>query len=671
MNGPAATVVSGDPEALNKLERELSRRKALRWRVPASDFVAHSAAVDPVEADLLRDLAQIRPAAGQVGFFSTARGRWMDGAELDAGYWFANVRQTVQFQDAVTELAGSGYRAFVEVSAQPVLTASITETLELIETSASLVTGTLHREDPGASGLLGSLGRAHVAGLPVEWAKVLPARRRLDLPTYAFQHQRYWLQPAPAADESRSEGSATEAAFWAAVEDGDLSSLSDGLDVHGHLPLNEALPALSSWRRRERLDSVVTDWRYRITWAPVAKTESTVLSGTWLVVTPDEASARDCVRVMAEGGADVTVVEVGANHLDRSVLAKRFGGFDTRIAGVVSLLGMEETPLADFPAVPVGLAGTLTLVQALGDAGLMAPLWLLTRGAIATGLGEKVTSAVQSQIWGLGRVVAMEHPDRWGGLIDLPDPWDDRIASRLCAALAGTGEDQLAIRPAGIMGRRLSRAPQSRQSTPWTPQGTVLVTGGTGAIGGHVGPWLAERGATRVVLSSRSGPGAADVAALAARLAEAGTQVDVVACDAARRDDIAGLLERIAADGPPLSSVFHTAGVLDDGVLERLDAARLASTSDAKAGGAVWLDELTRDLDLDAFVLFSSAAATFGGGGQGNYSAANAFLDGLAENRRARGLTALSVAGGPGTARASRRTPTPPGSGCAGTAGRS
>ncbi len=657
VNGPAATVVSGDPDALTELERELSRRKVLRWRVPASeDFVAHSAAVDPVEADLLRDLAQIRPAEGSAGFFSTVHGRWMDGAELDAGYWFANVRRTVRFQDAVTELAGSGYRAFVEVSAQPVLTGAITETLETIEKPASLVTGTLNREDPGAAGLLASLGRAYAAGLPVEWATVLPAGRRVDLPTYAFQRQRYWLGSAPASDQSRTEGSVAEAAFWAAVEEGDLSRLSDTLDMDGHLPLREALPALASWRRREQTDSVVTDWRYRITWAPVPETESAVLSGTWLVVTPDEASAHDCVRALTAGGAEAVTVEVGADDLDRAVLAERFGGFETRFAGVVSLLALDETPVAGFPSVPTGLAGTMTLAQALGDAGLMAPLWLVTRGAVATGPGETVTSPVQAQTWGLGRVVGLEYPDRWGGLVDLPSSWDDRTASRLRAVLAGVGEDQLAIRPAGIVGRRLSRFPQSRTTTPWAPRGTVLVTGGTGALGRHVGDWLTDRGAARIVLSSRSGPAAPDVAALAARLAAAGTHVDIVACDTAQRADLAGLLDRIAADGPPLSSVFHTAGLLADGVIDALDVARLATTSDAKAAGAAWLDELTQGLDLDAFVLFSSAAATFGSGGQGNYAAANAFLDGLAENRRARGLAALSVAwgpwGGPGVSQA-------------------
>ncbi|HWN36455.1 MAG TPA: type I polyketide synthase, partial [Pseudonocardia sp.] len=159
--------------------------------------------------------------------------------------------------------------------------------------------------------------------------------------------------------------------------------------------------------------------------------------------------------------------------------------------------------------------------------------------------------------------------------------------------------------------------------------------------------WLAERGAERVVLSSRSGAGAPGAARLAAQLAELGTASVVLAADVAERADVVGLLDAIGAAGPPLRTVFHTAGVVDDGVLDRLDPARLATVLGAKAGGAAVLDELTEGLELDAFVLFSSSAATFGGGGQGSYAAANAFLDALAQNRRGRGLAGSSLAWGP------------------------
>ena len=322
------------------------------------------------------------------------------------------------------------------------------------------------------------------------------------------------------------------------------------------------------------------------------------------------------------------------------------------VAGIVSLLALDEVPAAEHPVVSRGLTATLALVQALGDAGVYAPLWVLTRGAVATVAGGPLTSPVQAQAWGLGRVAGVEHYDRWGGLIDLPPVLNERAAARLATVLAGCGENQVAIRAAGIMARRLARAslapaPLARDGGSWAPAGSVLVTGGTGALAGHVARWLAERDAPRVVLASRSGAGAPGVAPLAADLAAAGTGTEVIACDVAERVQVAALLTWIGADGPALSAVFHTAGILDDGVLDGLSTGRLATVLAAKAGGAAHLDELTRGLDLEQFVLFSSAAATFGGAGQGNYAAANAYLDALAQHRAAQGLPALSVAWGP------------------------
>jgi nucleoside-diphosphate-sugar epimerase len=299
------------------------------------------------------------------------------------------------------------------------------------------------------------------------------------------------------------------------------------------------------------------------------------------------------------------------------------------------------------------------LVQALGDVAVGVPLWVLTCGAVAA--GDVLVDPVQAQVWGLGRVAALEHPGRWGGLVDLPalpdEPavtgaasvLDDRAAGRLCGVLAGiSGENEVAIRPSGILARRLVRVTQDRdhERDSWRPSGTVLVTGGTGAIGSHVARWLAGRGVSRLILASRSGPAAAGAAGVAAAVAGSGSAVTVVAADVADRGTTGALLGWADHGGPPLRGVFHMAGVLDDGVLDRLDEARLAGVLGPKAGGAAVLDELTAGRGLDAFVLFSSAAATFGSAGQGNYAAANAYLDALAERRRARGLAGTSIAWG-------------------------
>ena len=426
--------------------------------------------------------------------------------------------------------------------------------------------------------------------------------------------------------------------------------LADALAVDEHRSLAEVLPALAAWRRRERDRSVTGGWRYRTEWIPVAVGAPAALSGRWLLVTQDDAdlAAQWCAGVLAGAGAEVVAAQVPAATGRAEMAAQVTRLMEAGdVAGVVSLLGLAEDPVPGHPSVTAGLAGTLALVQALGDAGLAAPLWVLTQGAVAAGPRDELASPVQAQAWGLGRVAALEHPERWGGLVDLPPVLDDRIGAGLRRVLAGCGEDQVAIRAAGVLARRLARAPQPREREPWTSRGTVLVTGGTGAIGGHMARWVGSRGASRLVLASRSGPAAPGAAAAAAGLAEAGSTAEVATCDTADRAELTGLLARIAASGPPLSSVMHTAGVIDDGVLDRLDTGRLASVASAKALGAALLDELTADLELDAFVLFSSAAAVFGGAGQGNYAAANAYLDALAEQRRCRGLAGTSVAWGP------------------------
>ncbi|MGW3071166.1 type I polyketide synthase, partial [Streptomyces sp. NPDC001130] len=271
-------------------------------------------------------------------------------------------------------------------------------------------------------------------------------------------------------------------------------------------------------------------------------------------------------------------------------------------------------------------------------------------GAVATARSDAAPDPAQAAQWGLGRVAALELSDRWGGLVDLPRTVDRRAAGRLAAVLAVTGdEDQIAVRASGVFVRRLLRAddpvaPQTAVSG-WQPRGTVLITGGTGALGAHVARWAAEQGAEHLVLTGRRGPDAPGATELSAELTALGARVSVEACDVADRAAVERLLARHTVD-----AVVHAAGVTDSLPLPDLDADRLRSVLAAKAYGAAHLDAVLRaqgDRPLDAFVLFSSIAGVWGSGGQTAYAAANAYLDGLAEQRRARGATATSVAWGP------------------------
>ncbi|MBO2456934.1 type I polyketide synthase [Actinomadura violacea] len=599
VNGPAATVVSGAPDALKELAATCSQED-VRTRLLPVDYASHSAQVEAIEQDILDVLEGVTPSQAQIPMVSAMTGEFLNGPELDASYWYASLRATVEFDRAVRVLGEAGHRVFVEVSPHPVLTAAITETLEDTPSdgpSGIKALGTLRRDDGGPARLLLSLAEAHVSGASVDWTTVLPPGRQIELPTYAFQRRRFW--PAPPAS---------------------------------------AAP-----------ESAIASWRYEVSWLPVPEPSARSLTGNWLVVTSGGAAEDEPLREsLAAYGARIVMVETGG-EVDRRQLAEQLAQamktVGAPVSGVLSLLALDETPVPDFPVVTAGLAGTQALVQALGDAGIEAPLWVLTRGAVAVP-GEAPTSPRQAQVWGLGRAAALECPERWGGLIDLPSGLDEATAARLCGVLAGCGEDQVTVRPAGIMGRRLGRAPRPRAGTLWTPKGTALVTGGTGAIGGRVARWLAGRGAPRVVLATRSGPAARGAAALAADLAESGTTVDVVAADLARRAETAGLLDGIARSGPPLTAVLHAAGVGQGTALQDGTTEELARVLAVKTAGAAHLDELTGDLDLDVFVLFSSVSATWGSALQPAYAAANAYLDALAEKRRAEGRAAASVAWG-------------------------
>jgi hypothetical protein len=787
---------------------------------------------------------------------------------MDARYWFDSLRAPVDFQRSISVLAGRGYRSFIEVSPHPVLTAAMTETLEAKRIPIALVTGTLTRDAGGAIGLLTALGRAHVAGARVDWARVTGPARRVDLPTYAFQRARYWLEAAPTETVAGAHpllGTVTELADGGLVLTGRMSvqslpwladhvllgavvvpgaALVEMAAAAGEragcgrveelvlraplvIPPDEAVQvqvtvgvpdaagarsvavharsgsggaqwtehtsgtvsrddgtAANSWEERQwpPAGAVAVDvagayenlagagYEYgpafrglRAVWrrgeeafaevrlseeeqdeagtfgvhpalldavlhaaAPGgvlgASGEKTLVPFAWRGVTLHNVGASAVrARLVRRGPDELRVQAVDADGrpvltvdslLVRPVTAEQLGAAADRdalfairwvplaaaspvtVSGPVAVTGGGGKELAAaltaagadaraYPnliavarAVAVGapaprvvlarVAGrtgdaaaaaarvasqALVLAQQWLDSGPLAASLLVvaTSGAVSAVPGEGVPDLSAAPAWGLLRSAQAENPGRFA-LMDLdPAAADEGLTAAVAAVLAG--EPEVAVRGGRVLARRLARpAPGDLQGGDgaggWDPDGTVLITGGTGTLGAELARHLvASDRAGHLMLASRGGPAAPGVAGLAAELATAGAAVTVTACDADSRSQLAALVAGVPEDRP-LAAVVHAAGALDDGVVTSLSTARIDAVMGPKAAGAWHLHELTADLNVGAFVLFSSAAATFGSPGQGNYAAANAFLDGLAAVRRAAGLPAMSLAWG-------------------------
>ncbi|WP_437320287.1 SDR family NAD(P)-dependent oxidoreductase [Sorangium sp. So ce385] len=686
VNDPGSVVLSGEAVALAEALERL-RREGVQCRELRVNYAFHSPQMAPFQGELAAALERLAPACPAIPMYSTVTGANVGGAPLDGAYWSRNIREPVLFAGAVDAAILDGHRTFLELGPHPVLSANVEQCLAARAQEGHAVP-TLRRAQEERWCLLQSLGALHVQGYPVEWRQLYPGGARcVALPAYPWQRERCWVDDPGGAPAAAPRGAEAPSAALASLLDANgAAALAASVAAEARLSAEElpvvarVLEALRKTAEQARLDAGAErgDAVYALAWQRrPALAPRPPAAGHWVVLV-DEGGVGDRVAdALASAGGVCSRIRAGGVRARGSAGEGALDPGPTEgLAGLWAELLRERGParavihLASLDraegtdaALRRGVQSALAWIQAAGEAAASADrgpgarperrdapkLWFVTRGAVSVGPGDRLTAPEHATLWGLGRAMSLERPALWGGLIDLPaEIGEDAVAALVSQILAPDGEDQVALRPSGRFVQRLVRHRGLRsRAARWSTPGTALITGGLGALGLRVAAWLARRGVQHLVLTGRRGASTEEARSSIAALEALGAAVTVAQADVADAGAMAAVLADIDARLPPLSAVFHAAGVEDHTPLAALDDARLAEVLAPKVHGTLVLDALMRDRPLTAFVCFSSIASVWGSGGQAGYAAANAFLDAWVTARRAAGAPAFAVNWGP------------------------
>ncbi|MBU6352351.1 MAG: SDR family NAD(P)-dependent oxidoreductase, partial [Chloroflexi bacterium] len=657
INGPASVVISGSRDAVLAVSELLAAEGVKSQRLTVS-HAFHSPLMEPMLEEFRQVAERITYHKPVLRLVSNVTGRLAGDEIATPGYWVRHVREAVRFADGVAALHSQGIQIFLEIGPKPVLLGMAGgDSGQWSVASGQWGTGGSEQR-AGSSGqeaeriallpslrpgqgewqqLLSSLGALYVRGAAIDWEGFDRgyARRKVALPTYPFQRQRYWVEPAVLR-------SAHAAPLAATLQRYGREALMQQLMQR--MPLTEAeqetaVKVLAALEKAEQLAAQVEGLFYRVRWETQPVLPASSEQGRWLIVGGATEMGATLAEQLTQRGEQVEALSAAAafSRLQDDSVRWRgvlyLGGAD-QPAGAANLLQSQQASLGDL----------LTLLQVLANRPQKRPrLWVVTQQAQALSASDPVDPA-QSTLWGLGRVIALEHSDLWGGLVDLEGSSEaaaQLLAAELLAERAGQ-ESQVAYRRSVRHVARLVRGqPEPARPAAIDPSASYLVTGGLGALGLQVATWLGNQGATRLVLTGRRGVTQAAQRSVLEQLAASGVTVQVAELDVADEASMRRLFAELQTSQAPLRGVFHCAGVLDDGILLNQSWERFEGVLRAKVVGGWLLHELTRELDL--MVFFSSAAALLGNSGQGSYAAANAFLDGLACLRRQQGLPGLSI----------------------------
>jgi acyl transferase domain-containing protein/acyl carrier protein len=617
INGAKNIVISGEAEAISTIIDNLDS-KGIESKLLQVSHAFHSPLMAPMLAEFTAIANRITYNQPLIPLISNLTGNRADNSIATANYWVNHVSQPVKFAQSMETLNKAGYQVFLEIGPKPTLLGMGKQCLPESEGVwlPSLRSG---REDWEV--LLHSLAEFYVLGVNVDWVgfdRDYP-RRKLVLPTYPFQRERYWIETL------------------------------------------------------EKDRSSIKDWFYQVQWKPLSedRPKISIQPGHWLIFADSQVVGENLAEQLQQRGYECSLVYRGDHYqkLEKNSYQcnpSKFQDFEQLIKAIqensklplqrvihlwsLDTSGTQELTITTLKSAQHwGCGAVLHIVKALSETKSVPKLWLVTRGTQSILSKIEEVSVAASPLWGMGRAVSLEQPQLWGGLVDLDPQGTESEVEALLELLADNNqlEDHIAFRKERIYIARLVKQSLKLTQPPLLESNaTYLITGGLGALGLHTVKWMVEKGAKHLILISRSQPSQHQIAAIS-NLQQQGAEVVVAQADVSNLEELSKVFERVDSHLAPLKGIVHAAGVGAFQLIEQMEVTQLEEVMAAKVVGGWILHQLTRDKDLDFFVTFSSIAAVWGSAGQAHYAAANHFLDSLTHYRQAKGLPSFSINWGP------------------------
>ncbi|ACK67006.1 Beta-ketoacyl synthase [Rippkaea orientalis PCC 8801] len=614
INGSHCLVISGEALAINETLKKLESQGIETRSLKVSQGF-HSSLVDPILNELEKVANEINYSVPKIPIISTVTGKIINPEEVMQGkYWRKNSRETVQFLEAMQTLYKQKYDLFIEVGPNPIL---IGMGRRCLPDNVGVWLPSLRFGYSDWEQMLTSLKELYCQGLTVDWKGFEQDydRSRCVLPTYPFQRQRYWID--------------------------------------------------SDKEIQNRKDNIGNGLLYQRIWEAQSVTvNQEKITGCWLIFAHQKTvvGIKLIQELASQGHSCITVFpgecyqrlsshswQINPSHLqDFQQLLKEVPD----CCGIVHLWNIDSSFSNDLDAATLqqeqlqNCGSLLYLIQALNtiQTTILPRLWVVTQGTFVNDPLTKFSIA-QTPVWGLGRVIALEYPDLWGGLIDISTQNSEKIVKNLVKELLNPEiTSEVALTPEERYVSKLVPYSANRQEVNYfgDNEAFYLITGGLGGLGLKLADWMVKQGVKNLVLVGRSQP-KPETLQVIADMQKQGVTMDIQQVDVANGEEVAKLLQKY----PNLRGIVHLAGCLDDGVLNNQTWERFTKVMSPKVAGGWNLHFYSQHLVLDFFVCFSSIASLLGSPGQGNYAAANAFLDGLAEYRQSQDLPGLSINWGP------------------------